>query len=67
MAGSRIIGPKWLDDEHFDVSAKAPHGVPDSQMQPMLQALLKEGFQLKEHRELRVMAVYDMIVAKSGR
>jgi len=66
MAESRIIGPKWLDDRHFDLMAKSPQGVPDSQMKPMLQSLLSERFGLKEHRETREMPIYDLVIAKGG-
>jgi hypothetical protein len=52
-----IIAPKWLDNTHFDHYGKSPKGVPDNQLKPMLQALLKDRFQLKEHHEEREMAV----------
>jgi len=63
---SRIIGPDWLDSDRFDLAGKAPAGVPDTEFMPMLQTLLKERFQLAVHRETKEMAVFDMVVAKSG-
>src|ERR1700689_1962148 len=63
---SRIIGPDWLDSDRFDLAGKAPAGVPDTEFMPMLQALLKERFQLAVHRETKEMAVFDMVVTKGG-
>ncbi len=62
----RIFGPGWLDSEFFDLSAKAPQGVADDQIQPMLQALLKERFQAQCHMEARDVAAYDLVVNKGG-
>jgi uncharacterized protein (TIGR03435 family) len=62
----RIIGPAWLDKDQFDILAKSPPGVPDSQMKPMLQALLKDRFELADHLETRKMRVYYLDVASTG-
>jgi uncharacterized protein (TIGR03435 family) len=62
----QISGPDWLDNDRFDLAAKSPQGVPDSDLMPMLQALLNERFQLTLHRESKEMPVYDLIVAKDG-
>jgi uncharacterized protein (TIGR03435 family) len=66
MTEPRVFGPDWLDKNRFDIVAKSPPGVPDSEMRPMLLALLKERFQLTAHLEAREMAVYYLVVAKSG-
>lgn len=60
----QISGPAWLDSDRFDLAAKSPEGVPDSDLMPMLQSLLKERFQLALHRENKEMPIYDLIVAK---
>ena len=62
----RIIGPDWLDSAYFDFMAKSPKGVPDSALQPMLQALLQDRFKLQFHREARETIVYYLVVAKGG-
>jgi uncharacterized protein (TIGR03435 family) len=62
----RIFGPEWLDVEKYDITAKAPEGITDDQVMPLLQALLKDRFQLQSHMETREMAAYDMVVGKSG-
>src|ERR1017187_6281875 len=51
----QISGPGWLDSDRFDLAAKSPPGVPDSELMPLLQSLLKERFQLTVHRENKEM------------
>jgi uncharacterized protein (TIGR03435 family) len=66
MMEPRIIGPDWLDKNRFDIMAKSPEGVPDSELQPMLEALLKDRFKLTAHLEAREMPVYYLTVGKGG-
>ncbi len=70
-------GPKWIDSERFDIVAKADDAE-TAKMQKMgdagwvrarglmLQSLLVDRFQLKLHRETRVLPIYALVVAKSG-
>jgi uncharacterized protein (TIGR03435 family) len=62
----RITGPDWLDTEKYDITAKAPKGVPDDQIMPLLQSLLKDRFHLESHFETKEMPVYDLVVSKGG-
>lgn len=61
-------GPDWVRTDRWDVLAKA-EGVEDrltpAQERPMLQALLRDRFQLKVHIETREMPVYALTVDKS--
>jgi uncharacterized protein (TIGR03435 family) len=66
VADPLILGPDWLNKYHFDILANSPDGVPDTEMKPMLQSLLKDRFQLTVHRETRKMSAYDLVVAKGG-
>ena len=61
-------GPRWLNSDHFDISARAPGDTPltNDQLKQMLQALLADRFRLGVHRETKEMAVYSMTVAKGG-
>jgi len=61
-------GPDWIETDHYDVSAKAPEGfIPTGkQLQPMLQALLADRFQLKLHRETRQLPAFALVVGKGG-
>ena len=43
-------GPTWIENERFDIVAKAAGNVTDDQMKLMTQALLAESFKLKFHR-----------------
>src|SRR5579872_4203650 len=56
-----------MRSEHYSLSAKSD-GVARTEMlaRPMLQAFLEERFQLKTHREMRVVPVYAMTVGKGG-
>jgi uncharacterized protein (TIGR03435 family) len=66
MTEPRVVGPDWLNRNRFDIMAKSPEGVPDNEMEPMLQALLKNRFKLTAHLETREMAIYGLVVAKGG-
>jgi len=64
---ARVIGgPNWIDSERYDIEAKAPDVNPAPPLQPMIQAMLADRFQLKAHKETRDMPVYELVVAKSG-
>lgn len=66
LSENRIIGPDSLDGNRFDLAGKAPQGVPDTELMPMLQTLLKDRFKVAVHREMKEMPVFDMVVAKGG-
>ena len=66
LSDLQITGPDWLDSDQYDLVAKSPQGVPDTELMPMLQALLKERFNLSVHRDLKEMPVFEMVVAKGG-
>jgi bla regulator protein BlaR1 len=70
-------GPVWLRKDNFDIQAKMPDDSPDytfmqfldgqaPQLQLMLQALLAERFNLKVHRETKLLPVYVMTIGKRG-
>jgi uncharacterized protein (TIGR03435 family) len=64
----QVAGPVWLNDDYecFDIVAKAAHGYSKTQMRMMLQTLLKQRFKLAEHRENRVLPIYELVVGKNG-
>jgi uncharacterized protein (TIGR03435 family) len=67
-------GPEWVRTEQWDLQATIPAGVftskpnvlTDPKLQQMLQALLKERFQLEIRRETKEVPVYMLKVAKDG-
>lgn len=62
---SQIEG-SGLEDQRYDITAKVPEGTTKAGLDVMLQNLLIDRFGLKFHHESRVMAVYDLTVAKNG-
>jgi uncharacterized protein (TIGR03435 family) len=58
------------DADRFDIEAKTeqagPGPIPRDKLQPMLQSLLEDRFQLKAHWEMRDTPVYLLTVAKGG-
>ena len=59
-------GPKWADEEHYDIEAKAAGPVNGRDLMIMLQSLLAERFHLVFHREQRQMSGYALVVTKGG-
>jgi len=75
---SQILGaPGWIDSEHYDIEAKgddssaaAPRKLPsdeeETQLRLMLQSLLADRCKLTLHHETRELAIYALVLAKSG-
>ena len=64
----RVLGgPSWLDSDLYDVVAKGEKSdaSPD-EIRAMLQTLLADRFQLKIHRETKVLTVYSLEVGRNG-
>ena len=57
-------GPSWLNDDRFDVLAKAPDWTPAARIRLMLRSLLMERFKLRVHDETREAALYALVVAR---
>jgi uncharacterized protein (TIGR03435 family) len=60
----QISAPDWMASERFDVTAKLPDGFEPKQLAEMLQALLRDRFQIKLHRETKDFPVYGLILGK---
>jgi uncharacterized protein (TIGR03435 family) len=58
--------PSWAGELVYDVVAKAPGDAPPTQdeVRPMFQTLLADRFQLKIHRETKIMPVYNLLPGK---
>jgi uncharacterized protein (TIGR03435 family) len=59
-------GPKWVDEDRYDIDAKAPGPAGDHEMMVMLRSLLTERFKLVFHRETRPLSSYTLVVGKKG-
>ena len=66
VKGYQLSGPKWLDSERFDVTAKIPMGATKEQFRLMLQNLLAERFKLALHHETKELPMYALVVGKGG-
>ena len=71
---SQLFGlPKWGDSAHFDIKAKIIdpdkkqlEALTPEQFQAMQQPILTDRFQLKFHRERKVLPVYELVTIKGG-
>ena len=59
-------GPKWLDEEEYDVDARAASGSTPDQLREMMQAMLAERFHLALHRDKKQLKAYALKVDKGG-
>jgi uncharacterized protein (TIGR03435 family) len=59
-------GPKWIDSDRFDVTAKPANGTKSEEALLMLQTLLEDRFQLKVHQEARDINGYVLVLSKDG-
>jgi uncharacterized protein (TIGR03435 family) len=62
----QIVGPEWMTNARFEISAKLPSGASTDQIPEMLQALLAERFKLEVRREKREQSVYALLVGNGG-
>jgi len=64
-----VGGPRWLDTERFDISARGQFMTardPQRQGKRMLQALLEERFKLRVRRERLERPIYALVIARSA-
>src|SRR5579871_3068242 len=65
MEPDKILGgPRWLDWDRFDVSAKASPATKHEDLNAMLRNLLVERFQLVVHRDTKPMPAFVLTVGK---
>ena len=61
-------GPVWVTSDRFDIEARAAgeEALVWDRARLMLQSALADRFRLRTHREMKEVAAYDLVVAKSG-
>jgi uncharacterized protein (TIGR03435 family) len=59
-----ISAPDWMASERWDITAKLPDGSDPKQIPEMLQALLRDRFKMKMHRETQDFPVYGLVIGK---
>jgi uncharacterized protein (TIGR03435 family) len=57
-------GEKWLDSEHFDISAKTAPTASEHTLRIMLRTMLTERFGLKVHPDTQPVSVYALTAVK---
>lgn len=62
----QVSGPASIDKDRYDIEARFPKGANEKDERKMLQALLKERFNLKFHVEKKDMGSYALVVGKHG-
>src|ERR1035438_10242065 len=62
----QIIGPDWMTNARFEISAKLPSNASTGQIPEMLQALLAERFKLEIRREKKEYSIYALVVGNGG-
>jgi uncharacterized protein (TIGR03435 family) len=63
---NQVTGPSWIDQNEYDIDARAAGGATREQMALMLRRLVRERFNLKQHSEMREMRVYELGVDQAG-
>ncbi len=66
LSYDQLVALDWMAQQKFDVAAKLPAGATKDQVGEMWQRLLIDRFKLAAHRESRVVAQFDLQVAKDG-
>jgi uncharacterized protein (TIGR03435 family) len=59
-------GPNWIDTDRYDIQATTGFSATLEDVHRMLQTLLTEQFRVTLHREPREIAVYALVIGKSG-
>jgi len=62
----QYVGAASLENDRYNIDAKAEEKVKDAEMMQMLQTLLAERFKLKIHHESKQVSGYALLVAKGG-
>jgi len=59
-------GPKWMDDDRYDIVARIAGPAKWPAIRPLLQTLVDERFKLVVHRDSKPYAGYALVVVKKG-
>jgi uncharacterized protein (TIGR03435 family) len=62
----QVTGPDWIDQQRYDIVAKAPGGASEEQLRAMMQTLLAERFKLTSHRQTKEAQAWVLSVGKNG-
>ncbi|MBI4266643.1 MAG: TonB family protein [Acidobacteria bacterium] len=60
----QLIGPGWIDEARFDITASAGRQPGPGEIQQMMRSLLAERFNLVVHRETRDSPMFALVLAR---
>jgi len=66
LSDDRVSGPAWIESQCYDIKAKVSGDVPDQDLMPLLQELLKERFHLAAHLESGVRPIFALVRDQGG-
>lgn len=66
LPAQHSAGPSWMDNQRYDIFAKAEGNPTDAQMKLMVRRLLAERFHLKFHRESHEVPLLVLSLGKTG-
>jgi uncharacterized protein (TIGR03435 family) len=62
----QVIGPNWIDNERYDITAKSGKKVSEAELRQMMQTLLADRFKMISHQETKEMKAFVLQVANTG-
>ena len=62
----QVSGPEWINSARFDIAATMPENATESDFPKMMEALLRERFMLRAHRESRESPILALEVGRNG-
>jgi uncharacterized protein (TIGR03435 family) len=63
---NQVVGPRWLNENEYEIEAKTESEVSRDRLRSMLLILLTQRFHLRQHMEQRTMRAYELVVDKGG-
>jgi len=62
----QVTGPDWIDQQRYDIVAKAPGAASEEQMRLMMRTLLADRFKLASHQQTKEAQAWVLSVGKNG-
>ncbi len=62
----QVIGPEWMENVRFYITAGHPEDSKNSDRPAMLKTLLEDRFKLTTHAESKELPGYALVLAKGG-
>lgn len=63
---NQVLGPKWLDENEYDVQGISDRPSTPELLARMLFRLLAQRFKLAQHPETRELRAYELVIDKGG-